>query len=235
MKIPPIIHQTWKDHNVPNSFIEMANTWINLHPGWEYRLWTDEMNRNFIKEKFPYFLHKYDNYPSNIQRVDAVRYFALYTYGGIYVDMDFECLRNITLLIENTGCVFGKEPEDHCIIHQKNMIISNAFMACIPQHPFFQSLCSELGNDFPVTDHPNDRVLETTGPFMLSRKYNSYNRKETIRLLESDLIYPLTKEELLNDTPAIRQKLAAAYAVHHYAGTWWKKNYSTAKGTNEYK
>src|SRR5882762_8774481 len=128
MKIPPILHQTWKDNNIPEEFVRMSLSWRNTHTHWQYFFWTDDMNRNFIKEHFPYFLSTYDNYQSNIERVDAVRYFALYKYGGFYIDMDFECLANIEPIVSDSACVFGKEPIEHCAWHSKDIIISNAFM-----------------------------------------------------------------------------------------------------------
>jgi inositol phosphorylceramide mannosyltransferase catalytic subunit len=228
MKIPRILHQTWKDDNIPEDFRKMAASWRKMHADWEYRFWTDETNRDFIRQHFPYFLEKYDSYPTNIQRVDAVRYFVLYKCGGIYVDMDFECLANITPLIGNSECVFGKEPSEHCLIHQKSIIISNAFMGAAPGCHFLGLLCTELENDHHITDHPNDNILETTGPFMLSRLYNSYEKKDRISLLDADLIYPLTKEDLSGwnegmEDHMIQDKLKLAYGIHHYAGTWWKK------------
>lgn len=75
--IPKIIHQTWKNSTLPYHFEVLSNTWKLLHSGWDYYLWTDEMNRYFIKEFYPDLLVKYDSYPKNIQRVDAVRYFIL--------------------------------------------------------------------------------------------------------------------------------------------------------------
>ena len=36
----------------------------------------------------------YNNYPKTIQRVDTVRYFILYKYGGIYADMDYVVKKN---------------------------------------------------------------------------------------------------------------------------------------------
>jgi len=227
MIIPRIIHQTWKNEFVPEVFKEMAFSCREKHTDWKYLFWTDEMNRDFIKEHFPFFIHRYDAYTANIQRVDAVRYFVLYKYGGVYVDLDIECLANITPLVEDAECVFGKEPDEHCRIHNKNVIISNAFMASVPGHEFFGALCTELDTNKPVTDHPNDKILESTGPFMLSRIFGEYSGKKNIKLVEADLIYPLSKEELERNNASkddFREKLRNAYAIHHYAGTWWKKD-----------
>lgn len=228
MKIPRIIHQTWKDYNVPEAFKQMALSWQQRHKDWEYVFWTDEMNRDFIREHFNYFLPVYDNYPYPIQRVDAVRYFVLYKYGGFFIDMDFECLSPIDPIVSNAVCVFGKEPVEHSVIHDKNYIISNAFMGSLPGFHFFDALCKELEQNRHISDHPNDMVLESTGPFMLSRLYAQYHKKEEIDLLDAHLMYPLTKEELscLHDglpQPQLLKKLEGAYGVHYYSGTWWKK------------
>lgn len=228
MQIPQILHQTWKTDNIPSNFKEMSNSWRQKHPDWKYIFWTDEMNRNFIKENFFHFLPTFDGYETNIQRVDAVRYFILYKYGGVFIDMDFECLANITPLIRDCMCIFGKEPLEHCNIHNKRMIISNAFMGTIKEAPFFSLLCKELQQFNQNIDHPNNKVLESTGPFMLSRVYENYDKKEEISLLEAEIIYPLTKVELerWKEEPKntmIRQKLDKAYGIHYYAGTWWKK------------
>lgn len=185
------------------------------------------MNRDFIKEHFPYFLPIYDNYETNIERVDAVRYFVLYKCGGFYIDMDFECLANIEPVVSDTACVFGKEPAEHCNWHSKDLIISNAFMGAVPGFHFFDSLCRELQRCRQLTDHPNTRVLESTGPFMLSRMYTTYEKKGEISVLDADLLYPLTQDELSKNLTGfqketIQAKLQKAYGIHHYAGTWWK-------------
>jgi inositol phosphorylceramide mannosyltransferase catalytic subunit len=229
MQIPKIIHQTWKDHQVPDGFRRFAATWKKKHTDWKYLLWTDEMNRNFIKEKFPDFLSRYDSYTTNIQRVDAVRYFILYKYGGVFVDLDFECCRNIVPLLRDNTCVFGKESHEHCTEHNKDMIISNAFMAATSGNSFFASLCTALKEEHPLVNDPYDDVLETTGPFMLSRVYENYERKDEITLVEEELLYPLSKRTLTdasdNKPEAVRMletAMSTAYAIHHYVGTWYK-------------
>ena len=38
--------------------------------------------------RYPWFLETWDNYPFNIERADAIRYFVLAHYGGVYIDLD---------------------------------------------------------------------------------------------------------------------------------------------------
>ena len=50
--IPKIIHQTWKDNNLPKDFAKWSTECKKLHPDWEYRLWTDHDNREFIQNEY---------------------------------------------------------------------------------------------------------------------------------------------------------------------------------------
>ena len=40
--IPRIIHQTWKTETIPPQWEAAQRSWRDAHPGWEYRLWTDD-------------------------------------------------------------------------------------------------------------------------------------------------------------------------------------------------
>ncbi len=57
-----------------------------------FQLWTDEQSRNFIAAEYPWFLETFDGYKYPIQRADSIRYFVLAHYGGIYIDLDDECI-----------------------------------------------------------------------------------------------------------------------------------------------
>lgn len=91
--IPRIIHQSWKTHELPEKFLEWATSWKHKNPDFAYKLWNDTENRNLIVEHYPWFLHTYDSLPQNIHRVDASRLFYMHKYGGIYSDLDLECLQ----------------------------------------------------------------------------------------------------------------------------------------------
>jgi mannosyltransferase OCH1-like enzyme len=211
------------------------------HADWKYILWTDEMNRNFIEKNYPSFLEIYDGYTDNIQRVDAVRYFILYEMGGVFLDMDFECIKNIDPILAGRECVFGLEPYDHCKAFEKTMIISNAFMACTPKNNFFKTICTVINNKQINTKvNPLLNILESTGPFKLTQIYEHYKDKHLIRLLPSYIVYPLTLKEtqklLISNGPiknSIQDKVKASYLIHYFIGTWWAKDFiKTIKRTD---
>jgi mannosyltransferase OCH1-like enzyme len=98
---PRIIHQTWKSHELPKSgrFRKGAQSWQTHNPDWQYRLWDDVENRAFLSRHYAWFLPYYDAYDHFIKRVDAVRVFYLYHYGGLYADLDSICLRSLEPLM----------------------------------------------------------------------------------------------------------------------------------------
>jgi mannosyltransferase OCH1-like enzyme len=52
------------------------------------QLWTDNNSREFIETEYAWFLRTYDGYRYPVQRVDALKYFLMLHYGGIYLDLD---------------------------------------------------------------------------------------------------------------------------------------------------
>jgi mannosyltransferase OCH1-like enzyme len=99
MPIPRIIHQMWRDEVLPVRWAAMCETWKRHHPGWEYRFWTDEMLRAFVAEHYSDFLEVYDGFGQPVMRSDAARYLLLEHFGGVYADLDMECLRNVEDLV----------------------------------------------------------------------------------------------------------------------------------------
>jgi mannosyltransferase OCH1-like enzyme len=52
------------------------------------QVWGEKESRDFIEKEYPWVLRTYDGYRYPVQRVDALRYFLMLHYGGIYVDLD---------------------------------------------------------------------------------------------------------------------------------------------------
>lgn len=224
--IPLIIHQTWRDSEIPSNWQSFQASWRRFHPEWEYRLWTDLSLRQFIHDMYPWFLPIYDNYPEPIQRVDAARYFLMHYYGGVYVDLDFECLRPLNPLLNDRDILLGFEPEEH---FSKNVVraaglesvIANAFMASRPGHPFWEHVFLEL-----IRSHKTPDPLSSTGPFMLTRAVQSYEQAPSLTLISSKVLYPCTSEEAqrgLSLDPSWRSEhTSESYAIHHWSGSWIK-------------
>ena len=229
IQIPKIIHQIWegRDGSIPGDLLlRMAETWKEENPSWEYRFWNYKTIDQFLLEYFPGFIDKYFSFRYDVQRWDAIRYLILFKLGGVYADLDYECLEPLDWLSGSKNCCLGLDPPEHSSIFNKSYIISNAFMAVKPRHPFFQCIIKEISNNYSDAQDKFNYVLETTGPYMLSKLYESYQNKDQIWLIPSELTSPLSKNEVAiiiqgKATDSIAEKIEKAYAVHYFFGSWY--------------
>lgn len=164
--VPKIIHQTYKNTSIPEIWKEGQQACIDLHPDYQYILWTDEMARNFIKEKYPWFLKTFDSYPYNIMRADTIRYFVLSYYGGIYIDLDDACIRRLDPLLTVPATLRRTYPNG----------ISNDVMATVPRHPFFLKAIENLEKYDRNWLIPYMTIMYSTGPLFLSVMWKKYKR-----------------------------------------------------------
>lgn len=234
-RIPRVLHQTYKDNNIPNNLRVLQKSWLKHNPDWQYRFWSDEDIRGFVVEHFADFLDTFDAYPHNIMRVDAFRYLLLYHHGGIYADLDFECLKPMDDLLGQQDIFLIPEPDEHLNKHKTQVrnldyVASNAFMASMPGHPFWQKVIELL-----KTNSNNPDVLDATGPFMLTYAHNSFsptiplaNPHHFDGLLSDDqgkvagkAQYNIDKND--RDESVVIKQDVPLYARHHWAGTWWKR------------
>jgi len=221
--IPRIIHQSWKTNDVPESWLALQRTWLSLYPDYEYHFWTDVDNREFVVRHYPEYLALYDGYPLGIHRAELARYLILRHHGGLYVDLDFEALKPLDDLLAGASLLFGLEPEAHAArepVRARGLtrIVCNALMASAPRHPFwdhFLPLVTATGSE--------TNVLDATGPFLLTRACDTYPTSGDIVFAPARLFYPLDNEEIRTlSADEIRAKADGAYAVHHWAGSWWR-------------
>lgn len=173
-KIQRIIHQTWKDTNIPPQFVDNIKSFIHNNPSWEYYLWTDDSARELIKDHYPWFLPVWDGYyysHQKIRRADALRYFVLYHYGGVYADMDAVNYRPLDAAITKHGCVFMPEPYPMSAFRAwVPYLINNAVMMCRARHPFLKQLMENL-----YTFEHMQAVWDSTGPGYVTTQYQIYN------------------------------------------------------------
>lgn len=179
-KIPKVIHQTWKNEQIPEGWKKAVESWKSL-PNYTYILWTDKDCLDFIEINYSWFIETYNNYPYNIQRIDAVRYFILYHYGGIYVDMDKGCQLFPDLLLEPAIMLQETIPFG----------LTNDVMGAAPRHPFFQHVIDGLipSNHFYGLNYLT--VMFSTGPLFLTERYNTFPHKSDIKIIAPKLEYTL--------------------------------------------
>jgi inositol phosphorylceramide mannosyltransferase catalytic subunit len=173
--IPKIIFQTWKSHHeMPDNYAYWRASFSRNNPGYRCLLWDDADNRQFIAEKFPWFLTRYDSYPREILRADIIRLFFLYTYGGFYADMDSECVQSLEDMRTMGDVLLGRMGRDREFEHS----IPNAIMASKSRQAFWLltiALAIERLGDQPIAlTGQRSRIEWLTGPVLLKDAVRFY-------------------------------------------------------------
>lgn len=234
-EFPKRIFQTWKNKSPPKKMAYWAETWRSNNPDYEYVLWDDADNRRFVAEKFQWFLPTYDSYDAEIKRADAIRYMYLYTYGGIYADMDFECLKPFDSLLETykgydiiLGQMDSYSNRAATEWHSSNNI-PNAIMISKPACQFWIRVLERM--IVKANSGGKGRPEVETGPVVLKEVYSTA-WFDKIKLLPPSVLYPIswvTDEEerlaaLKSDehtlTQTIKAKYPSAYAATYWAHSW---------------
>ena len=130
MQIPKIIHLSVgrKGWSTTGSFVGFVSNMKEQHPDWTFIFWNGEKIDAFMAGHAEY-RDVYNSYPYAVQRWDMIRYLILYEYGGIYADLDYECIDALDSLLENEFCCLASDPEEHARIFDKAHIVTNAFIA----------------------------------------------------------------------------------------------------------
>lgn len=225
--IPKIIHQIWKTNAVPLVWKDYVLSWQRAHPHFQYRLWTDEDCRAFVRSEFPELLETFDAYSYDIQRADVMRYLILLHQGGIYADLDVECLRPLDPLLAGRRLVIGREPPEHARLWRRPGMLCNAVMAGAPGHRFWRAVLARARLRPKIVYH--DEVVSSSGPLLLTDVLEAYEGDD-VHVVAPHVFCPFSSRnpELAilaakgpgHEEIAHRAAGAGTYAVHYWWNTW---------------
>jgi glycosyltransferase involved in cell wall biosynthesis len=206
--IPEIIHQSWKDTNIPNVYHkEWVKSWSDKHPGWKMMFWTDADNEALVRECYPEFYDFYRTLTPGVKKADFSRLLYMHRYGGVYTDLDNLCLKNLSPLLAGHDIVLGRLSPENWFSY-----LSNDFMASCPGLEFWIKQARDV-----VAAPPNEVAVVGlhTGPMRMQMAYETYKPERTL-ICEPEVIYPLDWVHLApafqskpEPNPAFRPKLAA--------------------------
>lgn len=137
------------------------------------------------------------------QLSDVLRYELLMQLGGVYIDTDFVCQKNVEPLLDGYEFVGAGEKPD---------MVSAGFIAAVPRHPIIRTAAAML----PERIRSNLHQAKATGPGLLTEAWKQYRFLSSVVAYGPELFYPYPWKEKHRRHEAFPD----AYAIHHWAGSW---------------
>lgn len=170
--IPKTIHYCWFGGNpYPNKIKKYIESWHRFLPDYEFILW-DESNFDinnscqFVKDAYKEKKYAFVS--------DYVRLYALYQFGGIYLDTDIEMIKAIPSEILYNKLVFSLDDGGY---------IAGSFIASIAFNPFISKLI-ELYNQLSFYNTNGSLNLEVNNTYIQKTLLNSGYKYQQLNCMQ---------------------------------------------------
>ncbi len=215
--IPKIIHYCWLSNDpIPERLQLCMSSWSKFLPDYKFLRW--DFNQ-FDKASSLWVSEAYDN-KKYAFAADYIRLYALYNYGGIYLDMDVEVLKPYTneMLDLNTMICWEKDGSGLEVA---------AFG--VEKNSSWVKKCLEYYADrhFVNPDGSfNTKVLPVLiKEILLNKQYNLVpvnSIKESLYVM-TDKDIPVLSCDFFSPKSYVTGKVDITnntYSIHHFAGSW---------------
>jgi mannosyltransferase OCH1-like enzyme len=197
--IPKIIHYCWLSNDpIPADLQNYMKSWSEKLPDYKFVKWDfsifDKESSIWVKESFERKKYAF--------ACDYIRIYAVYNYGGIYMDMDMEVLKSFNDLLNNST-MFAYERSDHTWIE------AGCFGA--EKHNYFLEKCLEYYEDKHFIREDNSLEI-----LPLPRVMDAVIRKNNLSIKA----YPWTYFTAKSYDTGIESPDSTTYTIHHFAGSW---------------
>lgn len=220
--IPKIIHFCWLSHDpYPEKIQKCMDSWRKQLPDYEFVHW------NF--ERFPHGKSKWVDQAFECKKyafaADYIRVFALYNYGGIYLDTDVEVLKSFDDLLDLPYFI-GKE--------NSHVGIEAAVLGCEKGNYLIKSvLDSYEGQDF-IQQDGRLRVEPMPVRFRacIDARYSIHEIQDKTDFVYNNHFINVFPQDYFSpkrfDTNEI-EATERTYSIHHFTATW-AEPYNRAHG-----
>ena len=216
--IPKIIHYCWLSNDpYPKHIEECINSWHKFLPDYEFMLW----NFNRFPKGKSIWVDQAFNYHKYAFAADYIRMYALYNYGGFYLDTDVEVLKSFDSLLNLDIAIcwqkdvpglevaaFGVKPK------------SSLIKACLDRYDNRPFVTGNGTFDIAVLPEIFEQNLRKIGCELLNvdSVENAFGmQKNVIPIFASEFFSPKsykTKQTITTSN---------TFCIHHFEGSWKKQ------------
>lgn len=218
--IPPILHFIWLGSPLPEKGRQTIKSWLDHHPGWEWKLWTDEEVNQFPWTD-DHLRSVFEQADSWAEKADILRLDILYQWGGIYSDIDALCLQPFHDLIVQDITFFSCFELNYASSHYGEAFYVGTAVIGAAKGSNVLKYC--LVHSKTQKEAPDLNLLKRTGPGLVSKACQAsfHLPQEHILILPCSYLYPLPwKLRNENDAGFIGLE---SLAIHLWNNSWMKK------------
>lgn len=214
-----------KDNQEPPEKCEKlgyTQTWKVLNPEFQYTFWNrekiDQLFDNPLLKRWREFY--YNVLGVHIEKCDFARYAIMYIIGGVYIDLDFKCLKPIEPLLKGRELGLVWEPKENTLTGDQRKLF-NGFLMSEAGHSiwpqFMDWIMLHYKGKGPLY------VLQNTGPICFSRFAHSIDLKRNPDyFIDTHFILPLTlQRKPSSEHPKNAVELAYAITFWNEGSKWF--------------
>jgi mannosyltransferase OCH1-like enzyme len=217
--IPLVLHQTWKSADLPADLKALQQSFLTHHPDLDLRFYDDEAMRSFVHGHFPAYAALFDSFRFPVLKADLFRLLVVLDQGGIYADMDMECLAPLGPMLASDKAVFGIEAHVTAtrqaeLGYEQPLQIANCIFAAPAGSPFIAALVADMAEKIAAQPVEAKAAIEdATGPKAITRFFYKTRPKDVAVLHQVYWVPP----DLYADLPLLGGRI---HCRHHFLGSW---------------
>ena len=206
-RIPKILHQVWLGSPFPEKYKKFRDSWLEKHPDWEYRLWTEKE----IEELGMTNKDLYDFACNYGERSDLAKYEIIYRYGGVYIDTDYVCLEPLDHIHQAYDFYIGIQPLD-----TRHVQIGLGLFGASKGHP----ILAECINRLSQLKKEQNAIVLRTGPVFFTFYFHDILPRyhDRVIALPASYLYPMGYFQ--KSLPESEWRRPESLAVHLWEGSW---------------
>lgn len=216
--IPKIIHYCWFGKNkMPKEFEENIKTWKKCCPDYQFICWSEE---NFDVVSIEYVKRAYQMKKYAFVS-DYVRVYALFHYGGIYLDTDVELFKPLDCFL-NHRCFMGRDRASMSIEADE---VGTGLIGSEKGYGWLKEIL-EIYHSNQLLTPDNKIYLKTINWIMTAQLFvnKGLHRDNVIQNLKDGfVVYPTTFFSPMDYKTRRIYMTENTYAVHKYAASWGNK------------
>jgi mannosyltransferase OCH1-like enzyme len=162
--IPLNLFQTWHSLELP-VYMKAAVAQLKAHnPEFKHHLYDDAMCAAFLLEYFSRdVVEAFHKLVPGAYKADLWRYCILYVYGGIYLDIKFECVGDFKLL-QLTDQEYWVSERNLLLDHDRG--VYQGLLVSMPQNPILRKCITQLVENVQQNFYGSS-TLAVTGPALV--------------------------------------------------------------------